>query len=337
MDEYLRRIQFTGRSTYTISLPKEWVLRNNLDKKRIVRMVIPSHREILLMPPEAPRDEEIVRIIKLGEGESKHRVLRRVISYYLNGADVIIIRGEGGYIHPDLRRYIKEYVRKLLFGVELMEESGSEIGFHVLTSDIELPIKSIIRRMGEIAINMHRDTLSSLLSRDIDMLTEIQSRDDDVDRLYFLVIRLIKNYLRNRVVLRDRDIEEVTDLLEYRIVARHLERAADHATIIAGYMKRIIDKMDAGDLNMLIGLGRLSCRILEASIDALLNRNIDMAEETIRERNEVRGMEEEALNILFKYRDPEVISIIRLAIESLRRVSEYGAGISEIAINISLK
>jgi len=83
-----------------------------------------------------------------------------------------------------------------------------------------------IPRMAALAINMVRDALNSFLTADADLARSVLERDDLVDNI-------------NREIFEAADfamthgVETHRDALDTLIVARNLERVADHATNIA--------------------------------------------------------------------------------------------------------
>ena len=83
-----------------------------------------------------------------------------------------------------------------------------------------------IPRMASLAINMVRDALNAFLTANADMAQSVLERDDLVDNM-------------NREIFEAADyamthsVETHRDALDTLIVARNLERVADHATNIA--------------------------------------------------------------------------------------------------------
>lgn len=50
-----RKIQFTGRSSYIISLPKKWIKENELKQGDVVPLLINPHGSITVLPKKAKR------------------------------------------------------------------------------------------------------------------------------------------------------------------------------------------------------------------------------------------------------------------------------------------
>ncbi|HHN81525.1 MAG TPA: phosphate signaling complex protein PhoU [Methanomicrobia archaeon] len=83
-----------------------------------------------------------------------------------------------------------------------------------------------IPRMNEIALNMIQISLESFETEDADMARQVHPLDDEVDSLYDRTFRLLTTY----ILENPKNISQAFSLM---LVARHLERVADHALNIA--------------------------------------------------------------------------------------------------------
>ncbi|RZN45169.1 phosphate signaling complex protein PhoU [archaeon] len=83
-----------------------------------------------------------------------------------------------------------------------------------------------IPRMNEIALSMVQISLESFETEDADMARQVHPMDDEVDSLYDRTFRLLTTY----ILENPKNISQAFSLM---LVARHLERVADHALNIA--------------------------------------------------------------------------------------------------------
>lgn len=81
-------------------------------------------------------------------------------------------------------------------------------------------------RMGELAEKMMRDSLDAMVRRDVDLARAVLGRDDQVDQLRDQIFRELLTYMMG-------DSAVVFPAFELILVAKNLERIADHATNIA--------------------------------------------------------------------------------------------------------
>jgi len=83
-----------------------------------------------------------------------------------------------------------------------------------------------IPRMAQLSISMVRDALNAFLSADVDMAQAVLERDDLVDNMNREIFEAVD-------LAMNQSVGEHRNLLDTLIVARNLERVADHATNIA--------------------------------------------------------------------------------------------------------
>ena len=80
--------------------------------------------------------------------------------------------------------------------------------------------------MAEKAEAMLKDSLDALVNQDVDLAYKVCLDDDDVDRMNHMIYDEVKEEIKKQP-------DRVTYLLNLLLIARHLERIADHATNIA--------------------------------------------------------------------------------------------------------
>ena len=97
---------------------------------------------------------------------------------------------------------------------------------HVLAAQPALKPLIDIPRMAELARKMVRDALEGFVREDVLLSQAVISTDDQVDALKDQVIRELLTYMMG-------DPAAIERALALILIARHLERIADHATNIA--------------------------------------------------------------------------------------------------------
>jgi phosphate transport system protein len=117
---------------------------------------------------------------------------------------------------------------KINSDLERMGDLAVNMAERAMSLNEVAPLKPFIDipRMGSIAQEMVRTALDSLVTRDAISARRVCERDDEVDQLNDQMTRELISFM-----LEDRaNIKRALDLI---LVARHLERIADHATNVA--------------------------------------------------------------------------------------------------------
>jgi phosphate uptake regulator len=331
-----RRVQVTGGNSFVVSLPKTWVKDIGLKPKDAVAVITQPDSSLLIVPRrdirEATKSETI---IEATANTGEDTLLRQFISCYLAGYD--IIRISAGRADPSLRNAIKEGIRRKLVGVEIIEESSAGILTQCLSGYVDFPLKKALERMSIIAGSMLTDAVSVLHSKGAELGDEVVLRDDEVDRFYHFILRQLNISVRDRSVIQEIGLSSPRDCLGYRLAAKSAERVADHATSIALQAENL-QAIPEGAFKKVQDMAESAKKVFDTSINSLLRLDAKLAEDAINKtRDVVRAEERLSGEVLVPRMTTAQAASARLMLESIRRVAEYGADISEIAIDLTVK
>jgi phosphate uptake regulator len=336
--EELRKIQVTGGSTYIISLPKNWVDHMGLKKGSVVSLLQRDDMSLSIQPKGLVSPERVKKvIITINQGEKPESVVRRLVSSYLVGYNIIQVRSNEKRIDSETRFEIKDFVRKKLVGTEILSDLPNELTLQILLSYAELSVKDALRRMSIIAASMHRDAVQTLNIENPRLAREIINMDDEVDRFSLYVIRLLKVAVMDAHVLKESGIKTPRHCLGYRLITKAVERMADHATNIAENRLALnLVPINEEILEELNKISESALKVFEAAMEALFDENYTEADKVMEAAEETRGMEDEVIHKIVKLAPVEDVPQLRLIVESIMRTSEYGADIAETVLNMTV-
>ncbi|WP_293030404.1 phosphate uptake regulator PhoU [Natronococcus sp.] len=321
-----RKVQVTGGSTYTVSLPKSWATDNGIGAGTTVECY-PEDDSLLLTPAsETDRQEGTLDVSDL-EGE---RLTRAVMTMYVSGFD--IIRLEATRITTDQRRAIRDATQSLV-GVEVLEETTDSVVIQDLLDSSELSIVNAVSRMRLIATSMLSDAVTALVENDDDIAQDVIERDDDVDRLWLVVSRIFRATLRSPRAAEELGVPR-EDCFDFHSSARQLERVADHAAKISNLALKL-DAIPEDVAEALIALRTDAADVLEKAMDALFADETDEANRLGHAAHEaVLDIDEHTRYIDDILRDLEPVQAqsLGLIVDSLSRSADYGGNIAETAL-----
>jgi len=202
----LRRLQVTGGSTYTVSLPKTWIEELKLKKNSNVTLVKNRNDSITLFQEEKSKKTNAVALI--GKSDSKESIRRKIIAIYLSGYKTIEIKTKGIEITSTHRGAIRDLVRNTLMGTEIIEASSEKMVLQVLTQLAQLSFDVALKRMYITATNMHQEAMESLNEMDSEHAEEVLKMDDEVDRFSLYLLRNLNLPLEHVQVLIDSGLEK---------------------------------------------------------------------------------------------------------------------------------
>ena len=126
--EETRKIQFTGKSSYIVSLPKQWITDLGLKQGDQIRMIRKGSSTLELYPPKfetriQKKEDATIEI----DAEEDSSIIRKLISLYFLGFKTINVKPKTGRLSPNQRNTEKEAVKRMLMGSEIISDSSAGI------------------------------------------------------------------------------------------------------------------------------------------------------------------------------------------------------------------
>ena len=236
MDDFRKIIKF-GKSSFVISLPNAWIKKNKLNKGDTISLAENLNSELILSLKPGDKDDEKTSKLILVDGKDISRVKREIIASYLNNYNTITLKGK------DMDKYnsiIRQTVQNLM-AMEIIEENYETIVAKDFISLDEVIIEEMIRKIDNITRSMIED-IPQILNKDISK--NIVQRDDQVNRMTFLVIRAMKQTLRHPQLTNKKNRMSLTKIIDLWEVIFHIEKIADFLKRIARNMSRVKQKKD---------------------------------------------------------------------------------------------
>lgn len=337
-NEEQRKLQVTGGSTFILSLPKQWVTRNQLKKGSIMMLREEDDGSLSVAPSKLEKQErQDDAFIRVSSSENPDAVMRKAISAYLLGCNVLHIKAQGQQpLSSKLRNHLKSFARNYLVGTEIVIDTPAELTLQVLLNYPELTVQSALSRMSIIASSMHKEAITSLKKLDYSVAKGVIETDREVNRFSLYIVRLLKLAVMNSRIVKEIGLSNPRDTLGYRLIAKSVERTADHATKIAENVLLLEQPVSEEVLEKIYQMSSLANSMFEKSVEALFKRDYNLAESVIEKVSQVHKLEKDA--VLSSRNAPiEEIAILRLLIESVRRTAEYASDISEVVLNMNVE
>lgn len=226
MEGEVRKVQLTGGATLIVSLPKEWARRINLSPGDEVLVVPQPDNTLVLIPRKLGSRSSFTVELSVDEKMSTEELEKIFMSVYIAGAEVITVKFSPKT--AQFRKFLKDFVRRRVIDMEITEESSDRLVIQAMIATTELAVNDITTKMLKLADNMLLDLIKGLETDNIDLLKDVAERDDEVDRLYWLMERQLKRAAMSRYIMLELKVEDPRDLVEYTIIAKSIERIADH-------------------------------------------------------------------------------------------------------------
>jgi len=228
--EYRKIISF-GKSSFVISLPKNWIRRNNLGKGDLV--YLNEVKEGIVVQPEPNSDDSKFKEIVINvDGKTEEGLSREVCTAYILNHRKVIFKGN------ELKSKVKsiQTVIQSLIALEIMEQTPDSIVAQDFLNMDTISIQDLIKKMDIVTRTMIKETK---LNFDEDHISTLDDRDKDVNRLYFLVYRSVLYNLQNPMkALKNFNMTSL-DLVRSKSLSFYIEAIADESRRTARYIKKI--------------------------------------------------------------------------------------------------
>jgi len=320
----MRKVQRTPSGTFFVCLPKSWAERCGLERGSVVSLGETSDGRLLVDPKFGA--EPSPRTITLKPGPI---LSREIVGKYLLGFDIIRVEAKER-ISFEVRESVKETVSRLI-GLEIVEEDYASIVLQCLLEPSGFPPEKILRRGYAIAAGMHRDVVNALVDGDLHLARNVTARDEEVNRLYFLLVRILRTIIQNPSLNEKLGVQPI-ECLDYRLAASLVEAIGDECVRVALKTVELKGAKLAENLKKLFVDFHMFCfEAHENALKAFFIGDIALAES-------VRGMREKiektSINIekVAREQSLDVVPQILAVSSFLRQIYEHSVDIADLVV-----
>jgi phosphate uptake regulator len=338
---FTRRVQRTGGSSLSITLPKAWTDSMNLETGDTLRFrdIGGGRLEISPANAEGP-SERRQRLLRIDASGAPPKLLARLlIGAYITGQDQIVVTSRSG-LTPEQRQEVRRTVAHVLGMTVVEEESG---GVEV-QNFVDPGRYQFHRLMGQV-VRVLRTELetcrTSLAGGNRAALQQLGPMEDEIDRFYLLMVRQLLLSSDDFQVARDIGVESHHYQIGSRLIAKILEVTGD---LISGVGRELSDhltgfqRLPKSAVSALVALiGRVES-MLERTMDAFTRLSVVDANATLNEIDRALPTDHTLGDSLARH-----ISDRRLAVAAQRVVSnllmalEMLVIVNEVTINRSVE
>ena len=325
-----RKLQLAGKSTFLVSLPKRWVTKAGLKAGDTLFVDTESDGSVSVRMNAGSRAAVRRKIFHERGEESREHLIRKFIGAYVSGFGLIEVRfaQDRG---PFVRKVAREFCR-LVIGPEVIEESPTTILIQDLSDPSELSSEKCLRRMQLTVRAMLEDAVGALKTGNAGLAHDVDLRGQDVNRLYWMVAK--QYHLAHSSPSEGTGAATIHG---HRLIAKLLERIGEHAQRIASVTAVLgADKtLDPKLIEQLTVARTSAAAILDKAFNALVSRNIEIANEAIDARADHQRIID-ALKQRVALRRGTTLLALGTVVDSLGRTAVYATEIAEEAIDLAV-
>jgi phosphate uptake regulator len=176
---------------------------------------------------------------------------------------------------------------------------------------------------------MQLDAVQSFVSSNTEMSKGVVERDEEVDRWYFLLVRLVRAAISDTYLLEKIKVSSV-DCLDFRLLASYIENFADYAVTVAENTgENVTVPKDAQTL--LEKIGQAVNTMYKDAVGSVLSRDLKLASSVAPQFKETKARLAEAESKVAGSARPLVNHLVAVII-ALNRMCEISVDISDLTI-----
>ncbi|MFA5105644.1 MAG: PhoU domain-containing protein [Candidatus Micrarchaeia archaeon] len=323
-----RKIQLTGKSTFIVSLPKQWASRNGIGKGNEIYIEDLPDGSLKLGTEKGEKKNEEATIN--ADAESAVELGRSIMSLYLNGVGTIIVHSKKQISAAQRKTVLSEVSR--MMGFEVVEEKPDRMVLQDFFSHSNLSLQKTLRRSHMITCNMQSSFWNAISLGDRKALEGVLEMENEVDRLTFLIQRQLRNYRAVAMPVESLGIVP-SEVSAYYVGCRRVERIADNLNKSAEEIIQIADSMPSEEvLPILSGANDFSFDLHSQAMKAFFEGDKSLANSLIDRNKEFQKQKIAHLRKLIGLKSVKPTSFILFT--RYYEIANLGEDICEVVLNV---
>ena len=345
MELETRKVQKLGYSSLGISLPKDWAESLRLTPGSMVTVLREEDGSLRIKdgPLEQPKKQTecIIDVESCDVPGSLHRL---ITGSYVVGRNTIRIRSREE-IDPDQLQEIHDAVKRLT-GLTIVNQGTTFVTIENFAEPTRFPIEGLIRRLHYLTSRMEKLSFDCINDFSSNVADEVKRLEEEVDKLYWLVVRQLLLAVKDRTVASNVGETEPRRIVEDRVVSSELENIGDLWRLVAKAFTELGDSRYKKTKEFIRALQSLR-QILESQIESTMNsffgQDWILANNSLEMHGTVMGAvkELEALvPIQRTVKDPSFCTTcisVREMLAPVAQISGHYATIAQLTINRALQ
>lgn len=331
-----RKIMALGKSSLVVSLPKDWVDSNGLEKGDELNLQVQRDFSLLVKPSLQDQNEGRRIVVDISEDVSSDSIFRIVTGCYLNGYNDIILKSTDIFSVKQ-QQAIRNVVKSLY--LRILESNASRVSLQTLMNESMANLFDGVERMHLITLSMCNDVLKAMKNWDLDLARSVVSLEEDVDQFMFYLLRLLRTSAIDPALANRLQIDMV-DCLDYQTLVDLIERVADNVHNVAYSVVQIEEHKDSIPVVLwekLVQTTEASMRAYEDAIEVYRQRSVESCDMIIDEQYKLSKLARSitpfpniTVNMPFFY----PLFVVR---DSVMRIGDYASDIAELTIDKAYK
>ncbi|TYT62696.1 phosphate signaling complex PhoU family protein [Natrialba swarupiae] len=327
-----RKVQLSGGTTYTVSLPKQWADEHNIDSGSVLYLY-PDDRSLLLETVDDGSERAKTARIDISQ-QDEQPIRQSIRAAYLAGYDEITLLDHGG--ETGRRRHVVTTAVDRLCGLEIIEGTENTITLRNLLDSDTISVRKSTLRLQLITLAMFRDAVEAIVDSDVELASQVSDRTSEADKHFALIERQFRRSLSD-LQEADRLGCSRVELFGYYRAATHLDRIAGCATSMAEHVDQFQTPLPATFSRAFQEHASETKHLQERACNTVF-RTSESAEShaIVRDCTRQRKAIDVERERLFDHEDSSVASSVNSLFDYLDRTVRNARAIAEVGVRITI-
>lgn len=225
-----RKVQQLGSSTLAVTVPAEWARHHDITKGDELIVQRDENGGSLLVVPDEPTIEDIEATVDADalDGDALERA---IVTQYVLGRQLIRVEATTP-LALDQRNAVLAAEQRLM-GLGVVEQAERTVTVRCSVAPGDFDLSTLLGRLSRTEAAIRGDAVAALLDGDPAAAEAATGRNEQVEKLFYLFLRLVFATYRNPRLNQAVGLETGFPLIGYRSVAQDIVLMADTAVEIA--------------------------------------------------------------------------------------------------------
>jgi len=288
-----RRVQKVGYNSLSISIPKQYVKDMNLKQGDSLLFREDSDGTLRLIPATRAR-EETKATVRAEQAGSPEMLARLIVGAYALGYDTIEVSGREP-LDQTVTKRVLDTVKKLR-GMEVVESDVRHVVAQSFIDPTKFPVDSLIKRLQMLVSGSLERVTESLDQNQTGGLDGVGSVKEEIDELYWLILRQLLVALNRRELASEIGIESPLHASGDRVSAKTLDEIGGIIQDMAQELARLRELGTNMSPQVTAALRKLAAKSGEAfntTVESLLTPDIKLISNSLALVEETTRLEKE--------------------------------------------
>lgn len=207
-----RKIQLVGNRSYSVSLPKEWVLHNNLKEKDTVNIEISKSNDLVISASQ----KNPIRSVEITIDKGTH-IPELIFLCFNKEIDELVLKSKEFSL--DQIKKIKRSIH-IVEGYNIIDESSSQIKIVSISQNFNYTLRKLVGR----TVYLLSNSCNALATGDIETIEE---NEHEINKFYHLSKRLLIKAIHDTKIRAENLIWDTMDIFIWNSNIKKLENIGD--------------------------------------------------------------------------------------------------------------